>query len=51
LPTGAQQHPPLHIIYRIRKEWTGISSEEGNGKVRDGRKNSQINLSSIIKDS
>jgi hypothetical protein len=29
---------------------SGISSEEGNGKVRDGRKNSRINLSSIIKE-
>jgi hypothetical protein len=50
LPTGALQHPPLHIICIIRKEWSGISSEERNGKVREGRKSNQINLSSIIKE-
>jgi hypothetical protein len=49
LPTGVQQQPPLHIIYRIGKEWSGISSEvKRKGKRRE--EEHRINLSSTIKE-
>jgi hypothetical protein len=47
LPTGAQQHPLLPFIYKIGKEWSGISSEV----KRKGKrwKSNQINLSSKLR--